>query len=294
MLKRLLFPIFLLLISHTLEAEFRTNVHSISRREGLSNGAVNTIAKDAEGYIWFGTWNGLNRYDGFNMITYLPGNNSFSIHNHVIRELYPGTNGSIWILTNKGVSLYDNVHDQFTSFFTQESEQLNYENDISLCHSDRYGTIVSVFGRGVFKYDSIGGQFLSIVFDEVTKTSSKSIKWVQWLKDRLYLISEKGELFIMSENRLQKAMALPLKGTLTSSITLQINNRPFLMITQRSGVALQVDVDATKVFQLSVPDDIITSFSISKSDDHLWAGTDKGRVYRFILFTHQFDLLYQP
>src|SRR5665811_1885586 len=70
-----------------ISAEYRTNVHSISRREGLSNGAVNTIVKDAEGYIWFGTWNGLNRYDGNNIVTYLPGNNQNSIHNHVIRCL---------------------------------------------------------------------------------------------------------------------------------------------------------------------------------------------------------------
>src|SRR5664279_2395597 len=75
----------ILLLPLSLQAQYRTNVHSISRREGLSNGAVNTIVKDAEGYIWFGTWNGLDRYDGNNIITYLPGNNSNSIHNHVIR-----------------------------------------------------------------------------------------------------------------------------------------------------------------------------------------------------------------
>lgn len=293
MLKRLLFLILFFLITLPLIAEFRTNVHSISRREGLSNGAVNTIAKDAEGYIWFGTWNGLNRYDGFNMITYLPGNNSYSIHNHVIRELHPAANGFIWLLTNKGVSLYNNVHDRFTSFFTQESEQLNYETDISICHSDRFGTMVSVYGRGIFKYDSLSSQFRKIVFDDVSTGASQRIKWVHWLNDRLFLISEKGELFSMAGNRLRMVMSLPLNGTLTSSITFFIKDRPFLMITQRSGIALLVDVDAEKVFQLSVPDDIITSFSTSKSEDRLWAGTEKGRIYSFSLLTHQFELLDQ-
>src|SRR5664279_3738776 len=155
----------ILLLPLSLQAQYRTNVHSISRREGLSNGAVNTIVKDAEGYIWFGTWNGLDRYDGNNIITYLPGNNSNSIHNHVIRELYPSKSGPIWILTNKGVSCYDNIHDRFTSYFSSESEKINYDNDIALCNSDRYGTLVSIYGQGIFKFDSIRGEFRKIVFD---------------------------------------------------------------------------------------------------------------------------------
>lgn len=293
MLKRLLFPILFLLITLPLIAEFRTNVHSISRREGLSNGAVNTIIKDAQGYIWFGTWNGLNRYDGSKMVTYLPGNNSFSIHNHVIRELYPAKSGSIWILTNKGVSLYDNVHDRFTSFFAQESEQINYENDISICHSDQNGTMVSVFGRGIFKYDSITSQFNDIIFEKASQETSLSIKWLQWINNKAYFISDNGNLIFMSGNRLEKVMTLPLNGTLTSAISFLMNNRPFLMITQRSGVALLVDIAAKEVVQLSVPDDIITSFSTAKTGEHLWAGTEKGRIYSFSLLTRQFELLNQ-
>ncbi|MDO9613538.1 MAG: two-component regulator propeller domain-containing protein, partial [Bacteroidota bacterium] len=116
MLKKCILPVLFFLISLPLFAEFRTNVHSISRREGLSNGAVNTIAKDADGYIWFGTWNGLNRFDGNDMTTYLPGINSYSIHNHVVREVYPTASGPIWMLTNKGVGLYNNVQNRFTSY----------------------------------------------------------------------------------------------------------------------------------------------------------------------------------
>ncbi|MBW6491090.1 MAG: hypothetical protein K0B15_07850, partial [Lentimicrobium sp.] len=110
--------IFFLFLSLSLNAQYNTNVHSISRREGLSNGAVNSIVKDAEGYIWFGTWNGLNRYDGSSIVTYLPGNTPNAIHNHVIREIYPTRSGPVWLLTNKGLSLYDNIHDRFTSYFT--------------------------------------------------------------------------------------------------------------------------------------------------------------------------------
>jgi hypothetical protein len=81
--KQIFFLFCCLALNQTLQAQYRSNVHSISRREGLSNGAVNTIAKDAEGYIWFGTWNGLNRYEGSSIVTFLPGLKPFAVHNHV-------------------------------------------------------------------------------------------------------------------------------------------------------------------------------------------------------------------
>jgi hypothetical protein len=45
-----------------LQTQYRSNVHSVLRCERLSNGAVNAIAKGAEGHNWSGTWNGLNPF----------------------------------------------------------------------------------------------------------------------------------------------------------------------------------------------------------------------------------------
>jgi signal transduction histidine kinase/ligand-binding sensor domain-containing protein/DNA-binding NarL/FixJ family response regulator len=280
----------LCLIPLFLTAQYRTNVHSISRREGLSNGAVNTIVKDAEGYIWFGTWNGLNRYDGSNIITYLPGSNSSSIHNHVIRELYPDASGPIWILTNKGVGLYDNIHDRFTSYFNKESEQINYENDIAICHSDSYGTLVSVFGHGIFRYDSTRREFNKIIFDQNSQPASLSIRRIHIVDTLVYCITKTGKLYSLSGNHLQEILQLPLEGTLSSSVSVNINGHPFILITQQSGASLMVDLKAKLIQQLRIPDDIITSFAKSKSKDRLWAGTEKGKVYSFNLLNHNFEV----
>ena len=282
--------IMLFLWSLSLKADFRTNVHFISRREGLSNGAVNTIVKDAEGYIWFGTWNGLNRYDGSNMVTYLPGSNANSIHNHVIRELYPTAAGPIWILTNKGVSLYDNIHGQFTSYFTNESEQINYEDDIAICPSDSSGTLASVFGRGLFLFDPINRQFSKINFDGLSEQASHSIKRILRVNNRVYCITGNGNLLNLNGNSLQEVLKLPLTGTLSSTISVKINQHPYLLITQRSGATLMVDLDAKKTQQLSIPDDVITSFSLSKVQDLLWVGTEKGKIYRFNMQTRNFEM----
>jgi len=285
---KLLIFVFFLLSSLSSIAGFRTNVHSISRREGLSNGAVNTIVKDSEGYIWFGTWNGLNKYNGSNIITYLPGRNSSSIHNHVIRELYPSGSGLLWILTNKGIGLYDNIHDRFTSFFAQESEQMNYENDIAICYSDSYGALVSVLGQGIFRFDSTKMQFDKLTFDKFSLSASLNIKRVHLVGSIAYCISGSGHLMKISGNKLEDILQLPITGTLSSSMALQINQRPYILITQRNGAAFMVDVEANQVQTLKIVDDVITSFSVSKVKDRLWAGTEKGKIYSFNLLSHDF------
>ncbi len=291
MLGKFVVLVFIIFISLPLSAQYRTNVHSISRREGLSNGAVNSIVKDSEGYIWFGTWNGLNRYDGSNIVTYLPGNNRNSIHNHVIREMYPTKSGPIWVLTNKGVGFYDNTHDLFTSYFTRVSEQMNYENDIAICHSDNYGTLVSIFGRGIFKFDSAIKQFSKVTFDKSSLSASLNVKRIHLVANHAYCITGKGQLMMLSGNRLDEILQLPLTGTLSSSAAVLIGQHPYILITQRSGATLMIDLTAKKVQQLKVPDDIITSLSLSKEKNKLWIGTEKGKIYSFNLLTHNFEIL---
>ncbi len=272
-------------------AQEPSNLQLINRREGLSNGAVNTIVRDAEGYMWLGTWNGLNRYDGSQMLTYLPGKFPSSIHNHVVRELYPTAEGPLWMLTNKGVCRYDNVHDRFTSYFDEGLEQINFENDISIGQSEKNGVMVSIFGVGLFRYDAAAMQFEKLAFQGTSYETSLSIKRLHLLGDEIYCLDAVGKLWTVSGNQLDLLMDLPVTSTLTSSVTLLINQQPFLMITQRGGAALQVDLNAKKATQLLIPDDVITSFALSGKKNQLWAGTEKGRIYIYNLIKGQFDRL---
>ena len=278
----------------SVSAQYRANVHSISRREGLSNGAVNAIAKDAEGYMWFGTWNGLNRYDGSTIVTYLPGIKTFAINNHVVRELYPTASGSVWMLTNKGVALYDNMQNRFYPFFTGESEQINYETDISLSHSEKYGTKVAVFGSGIFSYDSTAKQFVKIKFNAGSTKASLGIKRFHAIVSDLYCISGSNMLLKISGNSLEEIIQLPISSAISSSLGFPIQNQPFILITQRGGNAVMVDIARKTVKQLRIQDDIITSFATSAMPGRLWAGTEKGKIYSFNTAKGTFELLNIP
>ncbi len=294
MIKQILFIYCCLAFYSSVSGQYRSNVHSISRREGLSNGAVNTIAKDAEGYMWFGTWNGLNRYDGSNIVTYLPGIKSFAINNHVVRELYPTATGPVWMLTNKGVALFDNTHNRFYPFFTAESEQINYENDISLCHSEKYGTKVAVFGSGIYSYDSILKQFVRINFDAGSIKASLGIKRLHAIGPDFYCISGSNMLLKITGNSLEEIIQLPISFAISSSLGVSIQNQPYMLITQRGGNAVMIDIAQKKISLLRIPEDIITSFAPSAMPGRLWAGTEKGKIYSFNTATGTFVLLNIP
>ncbi len=287
-LRRLLLAV--LLFSPTLpsNAEFRTNVNSISRREGLSNGAVTSIVKDAEGYIWFGTWNGLNRYNGGTIETYLPGNSPGAIHNHVIRELWPTAGGPVWMLTNKGIALYNNINDRFTAFFTHESEQINYENDIAIGHSDGYGTFASVLGRGIFRFDYAAGGFEKMEFEKGSVQASLSVTRIHVTAREVFFITITGSLMRLNGTRLEEVARLPLTGALISSLYFHINERPRLLFTQRSGPALMADPETGEVNEFDIPGDVITSLALSRDQTLLWAGTGKGQLYRLDPATRTF------
>lgn len=73
---------------------------NITSEQGLAQSTIHGIAKDKYGFMWFGTWGGLCRYDGYTFKTYRynPDNNK-SINNNMIHNVIKDTDDRIWVLT---------------------------------------------------------------------------------------------------------------------------------------------------------------------------------------------------
>src|SRR5690606_13131087 len=81
----------------------------ISQANGLSNNKVNCIIQDQRGFIWMGTDDGLNRYDGSNFVVFknVPGD-SASLSGNTITDLLEDKQGVIWIASaDGGLTRYD-------------------------------------------------------------------------------------------------------------------------------------------------------------------------------------------
>jgi len=78
-----------------------------SNQEGFNQNTINTIAQDRYGYLWFGTPNGLIKYDGYEFKTYTSqSKNEGNISSNYISDLFNDSKGVLWIGTHNGVNVY--------------------------------------------------------------------------------------------------------------------------------------------------------------------------------------------
>jgi len=127
-----------------------------SVQNGLSSNTVTCILQGSKGFMWFGTQDGLNRFDGYNFVTYPvePGNPK-RLNNHVIRVLFEDRHGVIWVGTEDGLHKYNRKSDNFTCYLNlpDNSDSLS-DNYIQAICEDNTGAIwVGTRSKGLDRWD---------------------------------------------------------------------------------------------------------------------------------------------
>lgn len=126
----------------------------VNGADGLSNSHVKSIIQDSYGFIWLGTRNGLNRYDGTSMRQYNCQDEKSGKGNQVISALFEDEQRRLWVGTDNGVYIYNPVTSGFTFFDAQtdRGEQI-YGQWIEDIQSDKAGNIWIVAPNlGVYRY----------------------------------------------------------------------------------------------------------------------------------------------
>lgn len=110
--------------------------------QGFSNESVQCLLRDQEGFLWVGTENGLNCYDGARVRVYHHRNGDpTALPANWIQSLTEDRNGSIWIGTAGGLSRYDRKTDTFQTFLTGHESRAGINPVISRIFEDRNGLV---------------------------------------------------------------------------------------------------------------------------------------------------------
>lgn len=128
------------------------NCRHYQNMQGLSYNAVMCLFQDRKGFIWIGTKNGLNRFDGSDFKVYLRGKNNSGLPNSIINDLAETSDGNIWVATDKGLSIYNPEKDHFKTFLanTQGGEAVHdYVHSVDV---DLLGNVWIVSGTGSYIY----------------------------------------------------------------------------------------------------------------------------------------------
>jgi signal transduction histidine kinase/ligand-binding sensor domain-containing protein/DNA-binding NarL/FixJ family response regulator len=133
-------------------------VRKIGIDQGLSNNAVNCIFRDPYGFMWIGTYDGLNRYDGYNFKIYrnIWGNKQSLINNYIIA--LTGDENNLWIGTQKGLSRLNYGNALFSSIdyipWHKQARQ-KITSDINNLVIGKYGIVyVATNDNGLLSYST--------------------------------------------------------------------------------------------------------------------------------------------
>ena len=115
--------------SINVQAKEYNRFNNISIEDGLSQATVETMMQDSKGYIWLGTNDGLDRYNGytFKKYSYEKGQEN-SLVNSYILDIKEDSEGNIWVATAAGISKIYNDGEKVQNY-TSDSESGNLSND---------------------------------------------------------------------------------------------------------------------------------------------------------------------
>ena len=180
-------------------------------KDGLSQSSIKSIHQDYRGFLWFGSADGLNRFDGNNFTIYRnePGNNSTLCGND-ISYIYENPFDSIlWIGTrNNGLSMYCRSTDSFFSFRRNDSDKF-------LLPSDNINSMVSV-KRGELWIGTEGSGLIRLNLKDTTFTTPDFSKNHEFKNINALLADMNGNLWFGTSGGLYKYV-IPEEGVLSNT-----------------------------------------------------------------------------
>ncbi len=146
----------------------------LSVEQGLSQSVVKSIVQDSRGYLWFGTKDGLNRYDGYNLVIYRhnPAVPS-SLSDNAVECMYADNNGNLWIGTSKGgINKFDYKTEKFSrlSNYINNTESILSTRINSICE-DKNGHLWIGTDKGLNEFNSANNKYRTFRHNPKNKNS---------------------------------------------------------------------------------------------------------------------------
>ena len=145
----------------------------ISIEDGLSQSTVYAILQDRQGFMWFGTQDGLNKFDGYRFTVYKHDpDDPATISDNFIRALDEDRAGRLWIGTNGGLNRFDPRTETFTRFQHDPADPDSLsDNIVRVIYEDRTGAMWLGTEGGLNKFDPASERFTAYRHDPDVATS---------------------------------------------------------------------------------------------------------------------------
>jgi diguanylate cyclase (GGDEF)-like protein/PAS domain S-box-containing protein len=263
--------------AHALNSEFQ----NFSLAQGLSQSTVSDIVEDKHGFMWFATFNGLNRFDGYEFKQYFHDpKDPNSLPDILVKNLIVDNQGNLWVGTIYGLARYDEKSDSFIIY--NQSNSALQDNDIYTLALDSSGQLMVADAKHLYVYDA------TTDFFAIKQTQGVSlppeIKFIFSEKDKTWIGSYGHGIFLL-DNKTNFLYDLKEKNpwnlTLDATFLFDVlkTDSTYWLATNQGVYKFQSEGAELSHFDTHSQPSIIGEIVRSVSLDHLgqiWFATETG------------------
>lgn len=201
LLKRLFVFFFLATALLTHGQSNQLTFERISSQKWLYQRNITCVTQDSQGYLWFGTNNGLYRFDGYTIKEFKhDAHNTNTISHNNVNCIYADKSGIIWVGTWGGLTRLDPESGAFTRYkYDPRVIKSLSNNDVRAIDEDLSGNLwVGTFGGGLNRFNRLTGEFTVFQFNSQSAGSISSNYINTLMRDR------KGDLWVGTRRGINK------------------------------------------------------------------------------------------
>ena len=270
-MKNYLYTLWLLFVSLSVKAQLNSTFTHYSQENGLSENTVMSIVQDHDGMLWFATWDGINRFDGYDFHVYKARkSNDVSWASNRIDYLYVDAKGNVWCIAYDGhVFRFDKRMETFIEVPSEgPGKDLAYTSIQPLANGTVW-LLTDHSGGMRIQTEARTGETLTERWPLTTASN-------QAIHINTVFLDNKGNEWILTDNGLQRISPDGKRNTYFTDMENNRSNQSFFAAAQQ-GENLYFTSRQGRIWTYSLKDDIFTLTELPYQDDitHIFTLPDK-------------------
>lgn len=274
-----------LFLAISVSAKINSQFIHYGMNDGLSRNMVAAITQDQMGFMWFGTRNGLNRFDGHNFKVYY--RSECGLEGNDISSLLTTEDGSLWIGGGTGLYKYDFSNESFKRIVTKASDGVEIRSNVNQICALGNDLVIVTDRQGLFFYDTAEeklthNQFQNHFNITAVTCDAKQRIWLSFYDNGLYYVDK--------SLKNEKKLVLPADAQLLEGV-------PIRGIKATEQNQLIVGTEGKGVFMLNLNTMAVTSLfddmsdkgkvvhALARRENDIIVATEDG-VYVYEMLTH--------